>query len=1139
MKKYLSLLFITLLIIFGYSACKNEAAPAAADSTPTPDTGGPVITFVNPGEGDSVSGEVSFAGVAEDSSAIQSVTIQIDGVDILDPGSITITGHYWNYPVDTLSQLLEGAHSITAQAVDEHGNWGEAVTLNFTIDHDYPEVLITAPLHGSIIRGTVDIDGIAAGFAGITITSVKVDATENSQYLDAIGTANWTYTFDSTTVADGSLILKALATASNDNSSIVSSGVTVDNTPPVITITSHLDGESVQGAIILQGTTVDAGGVDTVEIKIDSDPNEPTTGTISWSKSIDTTSYLDGVHTVTVTAYDTAGNLSQQSISLYVDQTPPVIAIVAPAADSHEKGDGISITGTVTDYDLGDTLEIAYNGGAYSAVDNYNFSSNGNWNHILDTLLDGLADGLLTVTLKETALGGSGAVYTQSINYYVDNTEPSGAISSPADASAVAGTVLITGTAADNLALPDPSGVVIDISDGTTSIQQDLTASMVGSQWTYSWDTTAYTGACTIDVTITDAAGNFITESIGVTKDVNTPSVTIDNPVNGGIMIVKSGTDFVVSGTALDTTGTFPGVAKVEVQVDALGYVEADSYDQTLPYSAGTVTWSYTTSSLDRSDGAHTVYALVTDGDNNTSQVAITIIADNTPPTVAINYPTSGNTGNNFLYSTVSASGTATDTYLDTVEVQVDSQPVAAAVGTSSWSYSWDTAAYPGARNGTVFKVIAADTAGNTGEATVTVDVRPKITGLSTTSELTGQTITINGFNFNDALPNFNVFFEEGAGVVAGTPAGTTATTITVPIPATATSGDVYIQEGATIIQSNGVHLDVWEQQSVTNTGKANRQSLFVSGSNTYQLIYRGGNIKEIWFSKNSAAAVLLDAVTASFPSVAADSTNVYLLHIANNNLRFMRSANSGGDSFPAPAITEPVSATAAQAATSIALYPAVTTIGIAYNDTSGNLKYIESGDNGVSWGAAETVDSVNTGIYASLSLAFDSSGTPCIAYYDSANTQAKFAYHNGSSWVTSLIESSSYHGQHISLAIASDDSIHVSYYNGYDAELKYAYAPDYTSSFTITEVDSFLITGFDTAITVDGSDQPHIAYLNWTTSTIYYSYYDGSSWQTLSVPASIGVANNTGLSIGIAASGYIHIGYIDSIGSAQIIYRP
>ncbi len=415
----------------------------------------------------------------------------------------------------------------------------------------------------------------------------------------------------------------------------------------------------------------------------------------------------------------------------------------------------------------------------------------------------------------------------------------------------------------------------------------------------------------------------------------------------------------------------------------------------------------------------------------------------------------------------------------------MDSQPVAAAVGTSSWSYAWDTAAFPGARNGTVFKVIATDTAGNTGEATVTVDVRPKITGLSTTSELTGQTITINGFNFNDALPNFNVFFEEGAGVVAGTPAGTTATTINVPIPATATSGDVYIQEGTTIIQSNGVRLDVWEQQSVTNTGKANQQSLFVSGSNTYQLIYRGG------------------------------------------------------DSFPAPAITEPVSATAAQAATSIALYPAVTTISIAYNDTSGNLKYIESGDNGVSWSAAETVDSVNTGIYASFSLAFDSSGTPCIAYYDSANTQAKFAYHDGSSWVTSLIESSSYHGQHISLAIASDGSIHVSYYNGYDAELKYAYAPDYTSAFTITEVDSFLITGFDTAITVDGSDQPHIAYLNWTTSTIYYSYYDGSSWQTLSAPASIGAANDTGLSIGIDASSYPHIGYVDGTGSAQIIYRP
>jgi hypothetical protein len=530
----------------------------------------------------------------------------------------------------------------------------------------------------------------------------------------------------------------------------------------------------------------------------------------------------------------------------------------------------------------------------------------------------------------------------------------------------------------------------------------------------------------------------------------------------------------------------------------------------------------------------------VTDGDINTSQVAISITVDNTPPTVIINYPTSANQGDiNFLYSTVSASGTASDLHLDTVEVQVDSEPVEAAVGTSSWSYSWDTAAYPGAKNGTEFKVIATDTAGNVGEATVTVDVRPKITGLSTTSELTGQTITINGFNFNDSLPNFNVFFQEEAGVVAGTPVGTTATTITVPIPATATSGDVYIQEGNPIIQSNGVHLDVWEQQSVANTNKASQQSTTISGSNTYQLVYRGGNIKQVWYSKNSAPAVQIEDETSSFPSAVADGSDVYLLHIANNSLRFTRSAASGGDSFPAPVITEPVSATAAQAATSIALYPATTTIGIAYNDTSGELKYIESGDNGVSWGAAETVDTVNTGSYASLSLAFDSTGTPCIAYYDSTNTQAKFAYHDGSSWVTSLIESSSYQGKHISLAIDSNDSIHVSYYNGYDVELKYAYAPDYTSAFTITDVDSFLITGFDTAITTDSVDQPLIAYLNWTTSTIYYSYYDGSSWQILSAPSSIGAAVDSAFSIGIDASGYIHIGYIDATGSAQIIYRP
>lgn len=100
-----------------------------------------------------------------------------------------------------------------------------------------------------------------------------MDATENSQYLDAVGTANWTYSFDSTTVADGSLIIKALATASNSNSSIVSSGVTVDNTEPSGAISSPADASAVAGTVLITGTAADnlalAETVDSVNTGID------------------------------------------------------------------------------------------------------------------------------------------------------------------------------------------------------------------------------------------------------------------------------------------------------------------------------------------------------------------------------------------------------------------------------------------------------------------------------------------------------------------------------------------------------------------------------------------------------------------------------------------------------------------------------------------------------------------------------------------------------------------------------------------------------------------------------------------------------------------------------------------------------
>ncbi len=1167
MKKYLNLLLVALFIIFGYSACKNDSA-SSGDSTPAPDTGGPVITFVNPVQNGVVSGIIQIAGTAEDASDIASVDLQIDGSPIADPENIVITGHYFSYAVDTFADLTEEAHAVIAQATDANGNTGEAVTLDFIVNHEFPAIQVNNPAHGALIRGaTVPVEGTASTTAPASISAVKVDpdgsGTDFTYLTATYSNPDWDGQFDSTILADGDYTFAAVASADNGNSAIVNVSITVDNTQPTVAITSHSDNQAVATTTVtIGGTAGDNVELDKVEIELNSSgTQELAQGTTSWQYTINNL-LADQANTIVATATDTAGNTQTHQITLYQDSLPPVITVTtAPAGGSYNTGT-INLIGTVTNLLVTDPMEIKINSDPFTNVDSFDGV---NWSNPIDTITDGIPDGALTITLRATK-ANTGSTSTYTINCFADNTVPTGTIASPAENGAeVSGQVIIAGTADDAIALAAANGVYILIEDDNNSAivneEADITASLSGGQWSYLWDTATpvpgYTDYCTITVTLTDQAGNNTVLTRLVTQTNTAPSVTVSvqDPEHDGGSIVHG--LLTISGSATDTAGATPGIQSVELWFDSLvdyySLIAADFTGNTLPY-AGTDTWSYDYDSTALAEGSHDLHVKVTDQDGGSNEVLLTIEVDNIDPVVTIDYPTSANTGDsNFLYSTVNAAGTASDINLDTVAVEVDSQGPVAPTGTSSWSYSWDTAAYPTAQNGTAFKATATDLAGNTGTDTVNVDVRPKITSLSVNTELIGQSITINGFNFDTTAGSVDVIFQPGSGSETINTESADGNTLTVTIPATATSGDVYITEST--IDSDRVHLDVWEWKTIA-VGSASDQALALSGTNAYQAIYNGGGTKELWFSQNAAAGFVLEdgsttAPPASTslgenPSIAvydnAGTDVVYTAYIdkTNTDLYFIKSNAAIVDITDFDDSVLVVSAAITRTTTSIAYDPGTpATIGITYQSDTGDLMYVESSDSGAAWGTPQTVDA-GAGLYSSL--AFDSSGTPCIAYYDETNSQIKFAYYTGTFWATDQIESTPFQGEYPSITIDTNDGIHVSYYDGGSGDLKYAFASGRTAAFSATTVDYIGITGTHTAIALDESGAeplPHISYINNNYLTIRYAYYDGTAWNLLIAPASIGTASAAGTGIAVGSDGNVYISYVDGANAYQLIYRP
>jgi hypothetical protein len=110
---------------------------------------------------------------------------------------------------------------------------------------------------------------------------------------------------------------------------------TLDTTPPTATITSPAANVTVSATFTVSGTSKDNVGVTKVELWVDGALNASTTSA-SYSFNWDTTAVTNAVHTLTVKAYDVAGNMGQASVAVAAsnilppDTQPPTVAITNP-----------------------------------------------------------------------------------------------------------------------------------------------------------------------------------------------------------------------------------------------------------------------------------------------------------------------------------------------------------------------------------------------------------------------------------------------------------------------------------------------------------------------------------------------------------------------------------------------------------------------------------------------------------------------------------------------------------------------------------------------------------------------------------------------------------------------------------------
>src|SRR5437660_1623784 len=171
----------------------------------------------------------------------------LDGANL---GAEVTTAPYavsWN-----TTTVTNAAHTLTAVARDAAGNTATSAAVSVTVDNAPPTVSLTAAIAGASVAGTITVSASATDNVGVAGVQFKLDGANLGAEVTAVPySVSWT----STTTTNGAHTLTAVARdAAGNTATSAAVSVTIDNTPPTVSLTAPTAGASVAGTITVSAS---------------------------------------------------------------------------------------------------------------------------------------------------------------------------------------------------------------------------------------------------------------------------------------------------------------------------------------------------------------------------------------------------------------------------------------------------------------------------------------------------------------------------------------------------------------------------------------------------------------------------------------------------------------------------------------------------------------------------------------------------------------------------------------------------------------------------------------------------------------------------------------------------------------------
>ena len=273
----------------------------------------------------------TFRGTAEVGLTVQ----LLEGTTVL--GTAGAGGGQW---VITPAALAAGSHTVFTRITDPAGNVFTSLPVTFTIDNVAPTVS-NADLDNDSDSGISNVDNLTndttATFRGTTEPGVIVELRNGATFLGSTTAAldgNWAITTTSLVNGVNNVAARAIDAAGNLVNSAAALVVTLDTTPPTVSV-PDLDAASDSGLTngdnITNDSTPTLSGTAEVGLVVELLQGSTILGTATVTTGawfITTGTLVDGEYAIFARTTDAAGNTVESlPLNVTIDTTGPVVSV--------------------------------------------------------------------------------------------------------------------------------------------------------------------------------------------------------------------------------------------------------------------------------------------------------------------------------------------------------------------------------------------------------------------------------------------------------------------------------------------------------------------------------------------------------------------------------------------------------------------------------------------------------------------------------------------------------------------------------------------------------------------------------------------------------------------------------------------